>query len=74
MAKKRKIGPTGKFPEGKLNEDDQGELAFHIGHHKQKNIVFIDFNHPVHWFAMSPTTAMQLAKHLIDHANRCNNA
>jgi len=61
------IGPTGEFPEGKLNPDDAGELKFAIGSHN--DLVVIDFNTPVTWLALPPETAREMASHLIRHAD-----
>jgi hypothetical protein len=60
------LGATDKFPEGKLNQDDQGELQFVIGH-SEGNVV-IDFGKQVQWLALPPTKAEELASVLVIHA------
>ena len=55
-----------KYPEGKLNEDDEGELAIYIA--AEKNNVVIDFKKPVTWFALSPDDAVELALNIIKRA------
>lgn len=63
------IGPTGQFPDGKLRPDDDGELAIAIGHQKRNGQVFLEFNTPVRWTAMSPAAARGLAALLMNHAH-----
>lgn len=36
QAPKSALGATGKFPDGKLNKDDEGEIAIGITHSKGK--------------------------------------
>ena len=66
MGKDRKLGATGKFPKGKLIEEDEGELRLAVGH-KEGNVI-VDFGKPVAWFALPPDAAMNLAEKLMDHA------
>jgi hypothetical protein len=61
-----KLGATGKFPQGKLNEDDEGELTFGIAN--DGKLVHVDFGKPVHWFAVGPDLALQIASNLTKHA------
>lgn len=63
-----KLGATGNFPRGKLNEDDEGELRLSVG--RKDGTVCIEFGKPVHWFGMPPTEAVQLAKLLLHHAKK----
>lgn len=60
------LGPTGAFPEGKLTENDEGELAFAVGTLKQK--VVINFNTPIASLGMTPNQARDLASVLWQHA------
>lgn len=64
---KRGIGATGRFPEGRKNADDEGELQFRIGH--DQDDVVIEFGKPVTWFGMPPATARQFAALILKHAN-----
>ena len=64
---KKKIGPTGEYPAGKINEDDEGGLAFSI--YVQKGRIVIDFGQSIKWFGMGPDEAIALAKILISHSN-----
>ena len=64
----QKLGATGQYPEGKLNPDDEGEIAFAIGADKPNKKVLIDFGKPVAWIAMTPDQATQFARILIEKA------
>ena len=63
-----KIGPTGKFPEGKLTEDDEGELAISVGHENGR--VVIKFGKPVSWIGFRADQGKQLGQIIIDHADK----
>jgi hypothetical protein len=67
---REKLGATGKFPQGKLNKHDEGELQFSVG--SEKGLVRIDFGTPVAWFALPPETAQQLGMLLLRHAARAS--
>lgn len=70
-----KGGPTGKFPMGKMDESDQGELAAQIGV-TSDGMVVVNFNTPVSWVAMPPEDARHLAKqlgHAADNADKKRN-
>ena len=62
------VGKTGEFPEGKLSEDDEGEILFAISHADGK--VVVNFGTPVVWFAMPPENARELARLLLEHAGK----
>lgn len=53
-----KPGATGKFPEGKLNPTDEGELQIMLG--ISQGCVKIEFGKPVAWFAMGGQDAIEL--------------
>lgn len=59
-----------KYPHGKLNEHDEGELAMAISH-EDGNVV-LHFTKPVAWIGMPPEQAIGLAEHLIAHARLLN--
>ena len=69
MAKEQKLGATGKFPQGKLIEKDEGELRFKVGAYEGK--VVLDFGKPVAWIGMDPNMAIQLGETLMRRANEC---
>lgn len=63
------LGPTGNFPQGKLNSNDEGELALGITHDKGK--VIIDFGKPVAWIGFDPKQAKEIARMFELHAIQC---
>lgn len=52
-------GATGNFPEGKLNEQDEGEIRITVGHVDGK--VVIDFGTPTTWIGFTPDQADSIA-------------
>ncbi len=60
------LGATGEYPEGKLNEDDEGELRLAVGHNEGN--VILDFGKPVVWVGLPPDTADAIADMLRKHA------
>lgn len=66
---KIKLGPTGKYPEGKLSDHDDGELMIAVGTDRGKGIVFLEFGAPVRWLGLPKSHALELAK-LIEHHAR----
>lgn len=63
-----KLGATGRFPEGKLTEHDEGEIMVAVGHTNRK--VVIDFGQEVTWMGMDAKQARDLALALMSHARR----
>jgi len=61
-----KIGATGGFPRGKLNETDEGELRFAVG--EENGNVVIRFGGTVSWLGMPPEQAVAFAEVLITKA------
>lgn len=59
-------GPTGEFPDGKLDESDNGEIAIRIAADQERRLVAIDFGTPVKWLALPPEHAVALAKLLLE--------
>ena len=57
------VGPTGQLPEGKLNKDDQGELALGIAPYQGH--VLMNFGKEISWIAMQPEQAEQVGRALI---------
>jgi len=60
------MGATGKFPHGKLNTEDEGELRFAIG--ERDDSVMLHFGTQVTWLAFSPEQAVSFAQLLIGKA------
>ena len=61
-----KLGKTGKFPEGKITPQDEGEIMMAVGSKDGK--VILDFGTPVTWIGMNPMQAKQLGMSLIQQA------
>lgn len=68
MAKKTELGATGEFPEGQLNEHDEGELNIGMGI-EGKNLI-VDFGKSIEWIGMSKQQALQFADFIIKNANK----
>lgn len=63
-----KLGATGRFPQGKLNSEDKGELRIAIG--EENGRVKILFGEDISWLAMSPNDAIKLGQAIIEGASR----
>lgn len=63
-----KLGPTDDFPEGRLNDEDEGGLQIAIGIEKGK--VFIHFGTFIDWIGFNPTQAREMAASLIEKADQ----
>lgn len=61
------LGATGQFPEGKLNDDDEGEIRIAIGATGGK--VVIDFGKPVAWLGFTTQQAREIAASLLEKAD-----
>ena len=55
------VGATGEFPEGKLNQNDEGEIRFGVAADREHNKIILNFGKPVAWIGMSPGQAIALA-------------
>jgi len=62
------FGPTGKFPDGKLDPSDEGELAIGIATDKKNGVIRIHFGKPIAWFALKKDEAMRLSKWIAERA------
>jgi hypothetical protein len=56
----------GEYPEGRLNADDSGALAFSVGVENGK--VLLRFPKPVAWIGFTGDQALEIAELLIRHA------
>lgn len=63
-----KLGATGKYPNGQLNDEDEGELR--IGVTVDGDTVLIAFGTALKWCAFPPETAIALAETLVKNANK----
>lgn len=64
------LGETGRFPDGELNKDDEGEIVFAIAS-TPNNRVIIYFGKSVEWVGMTPDEARSLATLLEYRADQC---
>lgn len=67
MKEEEKLGPTGKFPEGKLHDHDKGELVTSL--YTEKGKIVMDFGTKLKWVAMTPEQAIGLSGILLKKAN-----
>ncbi len=68
------LGPTGKMPEGKVSDDDKGELALALILDKDKKLIHMHFGTPVTWFSMTPQLANDIANVLLQRAKELGHA
>jgi hypothetical protein len=61
-----KLGPTGEFPQGRLNETDRGEVSLAVS--RDGDNVRVDFGTDLSWLAMSTETTIEFAKALLGAA------
>lgn len=62
------VGPTGKYPEGKISGRDEGEIAFAVGVEDGK--IVLNFGKPVAWVGFTPEQAMEIARMIRNKAKR----
>jgi len=60
------LGATGKFPQGKLTDDDLGELNLAVTIFDEK--VVVHFGKSVEWIGFDPDQAIQLATEILKMA------
>lgn len=60
------MGATGMFPQGKMDQTDEGEIKLAIAHDATN--VLIKFGKPVAWLGLSPKEALQFAGLIEQHA------
>lgn len=58
----------GEFPDGKLNQHDEGAVAFLVG--VEDGRVKLQFPKPIAWIGMTPDEAVGMAELLIRHARK----
>lgn len=66
--KNLKLGATGRFPDGKLDANDEGELRIGVTVKDEK--VVLAFGKPVEWIGFTREQAIQLGQNLIDRARQ----
>lgn len=68
------IGATGNFPDGKVSEDDEGEIQFGMAADPDNEMVHIDFGKPVAWLRVPGQDAITIAVTMLDKAIVCAGA
>jgi hypothetical protein len=67
MTNEPEIGPTGEFPDGKIDPTDQGSLTLRVGIDELHNQVVIDFGRmSVRWLALGPNDAIELTEIILN--------
>jgi hypothetical protein len=64
-----KLGATGKFPRGKLNEHDDGGLNIAFVTDQRNGIVRIEFGKSITWLGLPAKEARQMASLLVEIAD-----
>lgn len=59
----------GEFPDGRLDENDQGAVSVGIGH--QQGRVTMQFPKNLNWIGFTPEQAIDIAEMLVQHARQC---
>jgi hypothetical protein len=70
MVNENSFGATGEFPNGKLDESDQGALQFGIAADYENKVVILNFGTPVAWMGIPPDTARLIATSLLRSAGQ----
>lgn len=60
------LGATGNFPDGKITDDDEGEIR--IGITRKDDTVVIDFGKPIAWIGFTKEQAKEIGETLIRRA------
>jgi hypothetical protein len=67
---KRRPGPTGDYPHGKLGPDDEGGIGVALSHFTAPDgtrMVRLDFGKPVSWLALPHAHAVAFALLILKH-------
>ena len=62
------LGATGNFPDGKIHESDEGELAMAIATDPKKKVVIVEFGKAVKWMGLDKSSALEFGRLLIKKA------
>ena len=68
IAKVEGLGATGKYPQGKVSIEDEGELKMAVGMSPDRQKVILDFGKPVAWLGLDRETAESLGLLLLERA------
>ena len=59
-------GQEETFSQGKLNEEDEGDLYYKIACDKEKQVILLEYSHPVTWLGMDLESAEALRDKLTE--------
>ncbi len=65
----QKLGPTDKFPQGRINSNDKGEIRMSIFPDEESKVIIVEFGTKLSWIGMPPGQAREMGEALIRHAN-----
>jgi hypothetical protein len=65
---KRELGATGRFPQGRVSDDDEGELTLGVAFDPVDGIVRIEFGKPVAWLGLPRDNAVAFARAILRRA------
>jgi hypothetical protein len=65
---KQDFGATGRFPQGQLSDDDEGELRMGVAWDRLAGVVRVAFGKPIEWIGLPPPDAIALGELLIKRA------
>lgn len=68
------LGATGKFPEGKLTETDEGEIMMAVTSDVENRKVILNFGKPVVWVGYNAEQAIEFGALMIEHGKRIRRA
>ena len=57
------VGPTGQFPEGKIDKSDDGEIKIAVG--VQDGKIVMEFGAPIEWIGFTPEQGQEIGMLLI---------
>lgn len=66
------FGATNRYPRGRLNETDEGELQMGVA--VDQGTVILAFGKPIAWLGLTPAIARDLAQTLIHRADEAAKA
>lgn len=63
------LGPMGTHSQGKINEDDEGDIKVGIATDKEKGVVMLHFGKPITWLGLDRKTAIAMGNLILRHAH-----
>lgn len=64
-----RLGATGRFPFGKADQHDEGEIRLALASDHANSIVRVEFGEPVAWIGLPAKQAREFAALLMDKAD-----